>query len=665
MRRLVIRKCSDKMGPEWPRWQHPFPGSILGGMLVVVSLTGVLASIGYSNGSGRNGKADRAGAASEPGYGRALPGSAKLNLSQDLVTLGIATQNLAPNQPGLDARPLFQAALQYVQRHSIQLLTLDQGKYYFLTPQNPSNYLRFLGLSNLTIDLKGSTVYFQTAFLQGLFFTQCHNVTLTNFTCDFINPPYTQVQLTSVDASNRTLGYAAVPTWADPVAFNNAILPSGVPPVLWAVVFRNADIVPGTSRMQVLPKIANNLLPLAPDTTPWSQAATLSTLLPGDTIVVTERGGSPPVITANSDSITISNGIVYGSGAIAVLLGSTSNSTVDNVQVVPRPGFDLISSNADGIHLSISRPNNHIKNCFVTRTVDDALAIDSLYIATVTAFDQAAPNQVTLQRSEFLHFPNGTAVNFVDPATGDEVTGATIVSQNPPDSATPAANGSVQLTFDQNLPGTLANGWGMCFAGDSARGGGSSIEQNVVAETVFGRGIWIGGAAGVTVQGNNIGNTSNGGIVVFQSTKSFPGPPAHDIVIQGNKLNGSLGPMASGSGTQIATGAIIVDSIGLTGQFFSSTPNTNISIQGNRILNSGRSGIWVGELNGGTIQNNKIKRWDRHPELPVFGVNAQVAAQLLQDFTQAVVIRNSQNVSTGNTVGRKASRVGVAVSQKD
>jgi hypothetical protein len=665
MRRLVIRKCSDKMGPEWPRWQHPFPGSILGGMLVVVSLTGVLASIGYSNGSGRNGKADRAGAASEPGYGRALPGSAKLNLSQDLVTLGIATQNLAPNQPGLDARPLFQAALQYVQRHSIQLLTLDQGKYYFLTPQNPSNYLRFLGLSNLTIDLKGSTVYFQTAFLQGLFFTQCHNVTLTNFTCDFINPPYTQVQLTSVDASNRTLGYAAVPTWADPVAFNNAILPSGVPPVLWAVVFRNADIVPGTSRMQVLPKIANNLLPLAPDTTPWSQAATLSTLLPGDTIVVTERGGSPPVITANSDSITISNGIVYGSGAIAVLLGSTSNSTVDNVQVVPRPGFDLISSNADGIHLSISGPNNHIKNCFVTRTVDDALAIDSLYIATVTAFDQAAPNQVTLQRSEFLHFPNGTAVNFVDPATGDEVTGATIVSQNPPDSATPAANGSVQLTFDQNLPGTLANGWGMCFAGDSARGGGSSIEQNVVAETVFGRGIWIGGAAGVTVQGNNIGNTSNGGIVVFQSTKSFPGPPAHDIVIQGNKLNGSLGPMASGSGTQIATGAIIVDSIGLTGQFFSSTPNTNISIQGNRILNSGRSGIWVGELNGGTIQNNKIKRWDRHPELPVFGVNAQVAAQLLQDFTQAVVIRNSQNVSTGNTVGRKASRVGVAVSQKD
>jgi hypothetical protein len=621
-------------------------GRVPGMTIVVLSLCGVPVLTGYSIGNIRNRMAGSAGAATRNIYSGSSLQKAKLNLSHDLVTLGIASQNLVPNQPSLDARPLFQAALQYAQQHTVQLLTLDQGNYYFLTPQNPSNYLRFLGLSNLTVDLKGSTIFFQTAFLQGFFFTGCHNVTLTNFTVDFINPPYTQVRLTSVDPNNRILGYATMPNWADPATFNNATLPSGAPPVLWAVVFRNGDILPGTSRMQVSPTIANNLLPLAPDTTPWSQAATLSTLQPGDTVVVTERGGSPPVITANSDSITISNGTVYGSGAIAVLLGSTGNSTVDNVQVVPRPGFDLISSNADGIHLSISGPNNHITNCLVTRTVDDALAIDSLYIATVTAFDQATPNQVTVQRSEFLHFPNGTAVNFVDPATGNEITGATIVSQNPPDSPTPAANGSVQLTFDQNLPAALANGWGMCFAGDSARGGGSTVENNSVPETVFGRGIWIGGAAGVTVQGNQIGNTSNGGIVVFQSTKSFPGPPAHDIVIQGNRLNGSLGPMASGSGTQIATGAIIVDSIGLMGQFFSSTPNTNISIVGNRILNSGRSGIWVGELNGGTIQNNRIKRWDRHPELPLFGVNAQVASQLQQDFTQPLVVRNSQNVTT-------------------
>jgi hypothetical protein len=574
--------------------------------------------------------------------------STTLNLSHDLVPLGIASQNLAPDQPALDARPLFQAALQYIHSHPVQVLTLDKGAYYFLTPQNPANFLRLAGLSNVTIDLAGSTIYFQTAFLQGFFLAQCHNVTLTNFICDFVVPPYTQVTLTSLDPNARALSYATIPNWQDPANFNNATIPGGTAPVLWAAVFRNGDILPGTSRMQVSPNISNNVLQFAPSTAPWTQAATLSTFQPGDTIVVTERGGSPPVIVANSDSITVSSGTIYGSGAIALFLTATSNSTVDSVHVIPRPGFDLISANADGIHFGISGPNNHITNCLVTRTMDDALAIDSLDIATVTAFDPSMPNQVTVRRSEFLHFPNGTQVNFVDPITGNEVTGATIVSQDPPDLPTPVANGSVQLTLDANLPAGLASGFGMTFASDSARGGGSTIEHNVVPETIFGRGIWVGGAAGVTIEGNSIGNTSNGGIVVYQDTKAFPGPPAHDITIQRNKLNGSLGPMASGSGTQIATGAIIVASTGLTFQFFTTTPNSNISIIGNKIVNSGRSGIWVGELNGGVIQGNKIKRWDRHPELPVFGVNAQVAAQLMQDFTQPVVVRNSQNVSTAD-----------------
>ena len=38
---------------------------------------------------------------------------ATLNLSRDLQSLGIAKQNLQPNNPNQDARPLFQAALAY------------------------------------------------------------------------------------------------------------------------------------------------------------------------------------------------------------------------------------------------------------------------------------------------------------------------------------------------------------------------------------------------------------------------------------------------------------------------------------------------------------------------------------------------------------------------
>jgi hypothetical protein len=47
----------------------------------------------------------------------------------------------------------------------------------------------------------------------------------------------------------------------------------------------------------------------------------------------------------------------------------------------------------------------------------------------------------------------------------------------------------------------------------------------------------------------------------------------------------------------------------------------------------GRCGIWVGELNGGTIWDNSIVGYDKYPELPLFGVSPQESTQLLQDFT--------------------------------
>ena len=163
-----------------------------------------------------------------------------------------------------------------------------------------------------------------------------------------------------------------------------------------------------------------------------------------------------------------------------------------------------------------------------------AIRVRAAFVVKAVAFrDKTLVGATVVDRGDYAHLVRGARSDSAERARDRR--------------ATPVANGSVQLTLDANLPAGLASGFGMTFAGDSARGGGSTIEHNVVPETVFGRGIWIGGAAGVTIQDNNIGNTSNGGIVVYQSTKAFPGPPAHDITIQRNKLNGSLGPMASGT----------------------------------------------------------------------------------------------------------------------
>jgi hypothetical protein len=163
----------------------------------------------------------------------------KLNLSHDLVRLGIASRNLTPDNPSLDASPLFQAALQYVKQHQTRLLTVDHGAYYFLTPQDSTAYLRFAALSDLLVDLAGSTINFATAFVQGFILSNCHDVTLTNFHVDFPELPYTQVQLASVDPVGRTLAYTTLPNWMDPVQLKQTPAPPGQPVVLWAVAFRN------------------------------------------------------------------------------------------------------------------------------------------------------------------------------------------------------------------------------------------------------------------------------------------------------------------------------------------------------------------------------------------------------------------------------------------
>src|SRR5688572_4204030 len=77
-----------------------------------------------------------------------------LNLSRDLVALGIADQNLVPNQPSLDARPLFSAALSYATSHGISVMTVDPGNYYFLTPipSATDRYTSLFQVSDLTID---------------------------------------------------------------------------------------------------------------------------------------------------------------------------------------------------------------------------------------------------------------------------------------------------------------------------------------------------------------------------------------------------------------------------------------------------------------------------------------------------------------------------------
>ena len=59
--------------------------------------------------------------------GPLLLSSQTLNMSRDLVAKGIASANMTPDSPSLDARPLFEAATTYASRNGIQTVIADPG----------------------------------------------------------------------------------------------------------------------------------------------------------------------------------------------------------------------------------------------------------------------------------------------------------------------------------------------------------------------------------------------------------------------------------------------------------------------------------------------------------------------------------------------------------
>jgi HpiC1 cyclase/Bacterial Ig-like domain (group 3)/FG-GAP-like repeat/Viral BACON domain/Right handed beta helix region/CARDB len=565
-----------------------------------------------------------------------------LNMSQSLAALNLG-QNLVPNNPAFDARPSIQNAINFATSHTIGTLTLDPGAYYLKSDTQINATLGFGKLNkNLTVDFAGSTLYFPgpTIAVSGIAVFESDNLTLTNFKIDFVTRPQIHVQLTSVNAQQGVLSYQTIPGFPDPSTFNGL----GAP-LVWAVAFRNGQIVPGTARMQIAMPISGNQITLTPNGPPWTQSATLSTLQAGDTIVVAPFCCGPPLSAFTGNKITFSNITVYGAPANAVHFDYATNSTIDNVRVVPVPGTGLIGSNADGIDLGIGQ-NNHLKNSYVKGTLDDAMTAGGGLLGTVV--NKTDARHLTIKRFGYAYFSSGNIVNFVDPLTTLESPGPTIVSQIPV--TLTDFNQQVQLTVDQDLPASLPAGTLVTYGDTTMRGQGSTIEDNLVEDIYTGRGIWVSGGKGITINRNVVRRTSMSGIDVRQDTQAYPSPPAHDMTISNNAVESALGPAEVGTGTQDALGAIEVASTNNQDFAFATSPaNSNMNVVNNYVADSGRSGIWMGEVNGGTVQNNLVIRWNQHPEFAIFGIPQQFIQQVSDDRAVPVVFHyNTGVVETGD-----------------
>ena len=127
----------------------------------------------------------------------------EINLSHDLLRLGIGA-NMEPNRRDLDSRPLFQAAVAYIERRPISRVTLDPGDYYFLTRQENSRYIDIENLRDVAFAFAGVNLYFREASGgHALVVRDSERVTFSGFTIDFLELPFTQVRVAQVQPEER------------------------------------------------------------------------------------------------------------------------------------------------------------------------------------------------------------------------------------------------------------------------------------------------------------------------------------------------------------------------------------------------------------------------------------------------------------------------------
>lgn len=577
--------------------------------------------------------------------------STELNLSTDLTRLGIAPQNMEPNRTDLDVRPLFNAALDYVKSRRIQRVTLIPGSYYFLTPR-PDNgrYAYAQDLEDVTFDFGGAHLYLRDPYRLGLSFFNLRRVVFQRFTVDYLEPPFTQVRLTDVQPTDRVLQYELLPGFRDPTDFNRVSeFPSAVIPRMFALVFRDGQLLANTGRMSIAMPLQPSVVRIN-DEGGSAHSDVVRTFRPGDTLIVFGRSvGGQPLSCNRCTQVTIRQVELYASGNVALLLGDATACVVDSVRVVPRPGTDrLISSLADGVMLSNARSQNAVRRSEIRGAGDDGISVNSQVMVFVDSVEQSS--LIGQANWEAIRFPNGTMVSFVSSATGAVVGTARVIAQDPPDQnpSQYPARGQVRLSFDQVIP-SLPRDSGVILAAAADRGEGTVVEDNLVADNFMARGIYVAGPVGVTVRNNTVLRGPGAGILVDQDfhPRGFSTAPSERIDVVGNRIEDAIRPNRdSHTGSQNAFGALQAITIVIPpGGPQLARSNQQIRFIGNIITGSGRSGIWAANVNGLTIQDNTIERSGLHASAPIYGWPFNDQAQLRLEFAQNVAVRDSNTVS--------------------
>jgi len=588
-----------------------------------------------------------------------------LNLSEDLVRLGIASGNMVPNDPTTDAGPLFFRAVLYAKNNQFGRVIADPGAYYFqslqylvsTSTQYGGAHVAWDSLSNITIDLQGSDLYFSNPLVGGMSITNSTNVVLENFTADYDPLPFTQVRVTSVDAAHRQIQFAVDGNWQNPSILNPVF---GLPPNNFQAVevhiFRNGRSIPGVPRMNAANPVGNTQFTIAPDPTSYATSSVIGQIRPGDIAFLGMRYGGSPVTVLHCTGCMIRNIKAYSGPDIAFNISFAESSVLERLYSIPRPGTDRLVSNYGGIFMADPLPNNQVRLNRMIRTMDNSLEYDNTVIGTVTSQTDSRTfvlsGSLTSLLSYGLSVPNGSAISFQRVSDGAIV--ASAVTTSPV--VGPYSGNQATFRFDRDLPASIV-GTVMVGTDPSLRAANAVIEKNAAEEeTDCCNGLFVGGGANSVLRGNYVHRSAMSGVLISNDLRpgGFNSPPAANFAVMSNVIDGA-------NFTRTGYPTLQLGSVVVTGtdapNLLTTSPHQNISVTGNFIADSGSAAVWLGNTTNGTVTGNYFLNPNTNPAV-------ESAVSFFGPANQPLVVQASQNVvANGNTIDQTSRRAWITDEQ--
>ncbi|OAM87508.1 hypothetical protein AW736_22715 [Termitidicoccus mucosus] len=331
-------------------------------------------------------------------------------------------------------------------------------------------------------------------------------------------------------------------------------------------------------------------------------------IAPGNILVYSSKVGGGPLVDAGGQHVQLEDVVIYASPGFVVSAASADNLQVRRFATRLKPGR-LVVGTSDGIHIRATRGGPRIEDSVFEGIQDDIFNISG----------NPLPIEEIVSGTEIILHQNINAFNRGRIAEGDcvyayampeaKIKGeAHVLRLGQPKSGSKGKS----LILDRPIPGLLTTD--MLYSREAGNGG--AVIRSCTFRGGLRSAIMHMAGDGTLIEGNTF-EYMQSAIAIRQSTESSrngQGGMVRNVIIRNNIFRGChmLGVGTHQNHPDAVIGVMLYPDS-------ASRQISNIVIENNQIIEPGLYGIWLSNVTGATVRNNKIIAYPDSERLPGSG----------------------------------------------